>query len=428
MVYCFEMGTNFGPALQTPTGKPSTSGSAPKRSRSSLWIWVIFIGLAAAAGYRYYPQVTQGAPKTEKGGENTVGKRAGQTVPVVAAASRRGELSIYLTGLGSVAAYNTVTIRTRVDGELIKVAFTEGQLVHEGDLLAEIDPRPFEAQLSQIEGKLASDTAQLENSRLDQKRYQQLSTQGVIARQQLDTQNANVRQYEGTIKADQGQIENIKLQLTYSHIHAPLTGRIGLRLVDQGNIVHAADQTGLATITQLQPIAVLFNLAQDYLPEVMKKWRDGQSLPVEAWDRDMKKKLATGKLLTIDNTIDPGTGTARFKAEFPNEDSSLFPNQFVNARLLVDTRHGAVIVPAAAIQRSPTASFVYVVKDDQTVEMRNVVPGPVEGDNASVESGLKAGEIVVIDGVDKLQQGSKVEARVVGEASKTGGNRKTGER
>jgi len=422
------MGTNFGPVLETPTGRPSTAASPPKRGRSSGWIWVLFIGLAGAAGYRYYPQVTQGASKTEKGGEKPAAKRAGQTVPVVAAASRRGDLSIYLTGLGSVTAFNTVTIRTRVDGELIKVAFTEGQLVREGDLLAEIDPRPFEAQLNQIEGKLASDVAQMENAKLDQKRYERLSTEGVIARQQLDTQNASVRQYEGTIKSDQGMIENIKLQLVYCHIHAPLTGRIGLRLVDQGNIVHATDQTGLASITQLQPIAVLFNLAQDYLPQVMSKWHDGQSLPVEAWDRDMKKKLATGKLLTIDNTIDPSTGTARFKAEFPNEDSSLFPNQFVNARLLVDTRHGAVIVPAAAIQRSPTTSFVYVVKDDQTVEMRNFVPGPVEGDNASVESGLKPGELVVIDGVDKLQQGSKVEARVLGEASKGGGNRKTGER
>jgi multidrug efflux system membrane fusion protein len=386
------------------------------------------LAVVGAAGYYYYPQVTQGASKTEKGGEKPVAKRAGPAVPVVAAASRRGDLAIYLTGLGSVSAYNTVTIRTRIDGELIRVAFTEGQLVHEGDLLAEIDPRPFEAQLKQLEGMLARDTAQLENAKVDQKRYEQLSSQGVIARQQLDTQNANVHQFEGTIKADLGQIENIKLQLTYSHIHSRLTGRIGLRLMDQGNIVHASDPTGLATITQLQPIAVLFNLSQDNLPEVMRKTKDGQTLPVEAWDRDLKKKLAIGKLLTIDNTIDASTGTARFKAEFPNDDNSLFPNQFVNARLLLDTRRGAVIVPSAAIQRSPLTTFVYVVNADQTVEMRTVTPGPVEGDNASVDSGLKAGEIVVIDGVDKLQQGSKVEARIVGEAAKGKNEKKSGER
>jgi len=418
------MGTNIGPALEAVPKRPPNPGSEPKRSGSKGWVWFLLLVVAAAGAYRYYPQLTQGASKGDKGIEKAPAKKGGQVVPVVAATSHRSDLSIYLTGLGSVSAYNTVTIRSRIDGELIKVAFTEGQLVHEGDLLAEIDPRPYQAQLNQQEGQLARDTAQLENARLDQKRYEQLSSQGVIARQQLDTQTANVHQFEGTIKADQGMIENTKLNLTYSQIRARITGRIGLRLMDQGNIVHANDPTGLATITQLQPIAVLFNLAQDNLPEVMRKTSNGQTLPVEAWDRDLKKKLGVGKLLTIDNTIDPSTGTAKFKAEFANEDNALFPNQFVNARLLIDTRHGAVVVPAAAIQRSPLSTFVYVVKDDQTVEMRTVVPGPVEGDNASVDSGLKVGEIVVIDGVDKLQQGSKVEARVLGDAGKSG--KKTG--
>ena len=220
------------------------------------------------------------------------------------------------------------------------------------------------------------DQAQLENARLDQKRYETLSSQGVISRQQSDTQVATVHQFEGAIKADQGMIDNIKVQLVYCRINSPLTGRIGLRLVDRGNIVHATDATGLATVTQLQPIAVIFNLAQDFLPEVMKRYRAGQTLLVEAWDRDLRKKLATGKLLTVDNTIDMATGTARFKAEFPNEDDALFPNQFVNARLLVDTRHGMVIVPSAAVQHSPTSAFVYVVRAGDTVEMRTVVPGP----------------------------------------------------
>jgi multidrug efflux system membrane fusion protein len=391
---------------QAPAGKPST----PRKNRG--WIWFLILCLAGFAGYRYFPQVTQGAGtgKAEKA-DKSPAKRVTPPVPVVAATSRRSDLAIYLTGLGSVAAYNTVTIRSRVDGELMRVAFTEGQLVQKGDLIAEIDPRPFQAQLTQAEGQLARDTAQLENSRVDQKRYEVLSSQGVISRQQSETQNANVHQFEGAIKADQGIIENIHLQLTYCRILAPLTGRIGLRLVDQGNIVHAADPNGMATITQLQPIAVLFNLAQDYLPEVMKKSRAGVQLPVEAWDRDMKVRVAVGKLLTIDNTIDAGTGTARFKAEFPNDDNALFPNQFVNARLLIDTRRGAVIVPAAAVQRSPQSSFVYVVKPDQTVEMRTVVPGPVQGDDAVIEKGLTSGEVVVVDGVDKLQQGAKVETR-----------------
>ncbi|HLK62238.1 MAG TPA: MdtA/MuxA family multidrug efflux RND transporter periplasmic adaptor subunit [Bryobacteraceae bacterium] len=421
------MGTNFGQAPQMAPPKPTVAPATPKR-RGSAWVWLLFVGLAGAAGYRYYPQVTQGATKGEKGAEKAVTKRPAQAVPVVAAVSHTGDLSIFLTGLGSVTAYNTVTIRSRVDGELIKVAFTEGQLVHQGDLLAEIDPRPYQAQLNQLQGQLARDTAMLENAKLDAKRYDQLASQGVISRQQYDTQNASVHQYEGTIQSDQGMIENIKLQLSFTHIPAPITGRIGLRLVDQGNIVHATDQTGLATITQLQPIAVLFNLAQDFLPQVMSKFSNGQTLPVEAWDRDLKKKLAVGKLLTIDNTIDSSTGTARFKAEFPNDDNSLFPNQFVNARLLVDTRHGAVIVPSAAIQRSPTNSYVYVVREDQTVDMRNVVPGPIEGDNASVDSGLKAGETVVIDGVDKLQQGAKVEARIIGQVPKPSAGQNTGTR
>jgi multidrug efflux system membrane fusion protein len=396
----------------------------PARRKSRAWVWLLILGLAGFAGYRYFPQEIFGASKGSGKGavaEKSPAKRPTQAVPVVAATTRRGDLGIYLTGLGSVTAYNTVTIRTRVDGELIKVAFTEGQLVHQGDLLAEIDPRPFEAQLTQAQGQLSKDEAMLENAKLDQKRYEVLSQQGVISRQQSDTQNANVHQYEGAIHADQGQINNINLQLVYCHIHSPLNGRIGLRLVDQGNIVHATDQNGLATITQLQPIAVLFNLAQDYLPEVMKRFGPGSTLAVEAWDRDLKKKLATGKLLTIDNAIDPSTGTARFKAGFPNEDGSLFPNQFVNARLLVDTRRGVVLTPAAAVQHSPQGAFVFVVKDDQTVEMRTIVAGVSEGDDTSVESGLQPGEVVVIDGVDKLQQGSRVEARVLGPSKGAGG-------
>jgi multidrug efflux system membrane fusion protein len=419
------MGSNFAPAPQAPIDTPSRPGPAAKPRKSHGWLWLLILAALGAAGYHYYPQL-QGASKAAGKNDAPASKKGGGSVPVVAATARRGDLGLYLTGLGSAAAYNTVTIRSRVDGELMRVAFTEGQLVQKDDLLAEIDPRPFQAQLVQAEGQLARDTAQLENARADQRRYEVLSSQGVISRQVFETQTANVHQYEGAIKADEGVIQNIKLQLTYCRILSPLTGRIGLRLVDQGNIIHANDPNGMATITQLQPIAVLFNLAQDYLPEIMKKFRTGQTLPVEAWDRDLKHRIAMGKLLTIDNTIDPGTGTARFKAEFPNDDNALFPNQFVNARLLVDTRHGVVIVPAPAVQRSPQSAFVYVVRDDQTVEMRNIVAGPVEGDDAVIESGIQPGETVVIDGVDKLQQGTKVESRSTGQGSKSKAGNQTG--
>ncbi len=321
-------------------------------------------------------------------------------------------MPVYLTGLGTVTAFNTVTIRSRVDGQIIKVAFQEGQFVDEGDLLVEIDPRPFQVQLEQAEGQMAHDEAQLRNAKIDLERYRILLDQDSIPKQQLDTQIATVNQYEGNIESDQAQIDNAKLQLVYSRITSPLTGRIGLRLVDQGNIVHANDTNGLAVITQLQPIAVVFNIPEDNLPQVTAKMRAGRTLQVDAYDRDLKHRLTIGKLLTIDNQIDPATGTLRFKAVFENKDSSLFPNQFVNARLLVDTRHGTVIIPTAAIQRSPQSTFVYVVKQDGTAEVRNVEVGLTEGDNASIEGGLQAGDVVVVDGIDKLQQGTKVAARM----------------
>ena len=286
--------------------------------------------------------------------------------------------------------------------------------------MADIDPRPFQVQLAQAEGQLAKDEAQLQNAKVDLERYQILMAQDSIPKQQLDTQVALVHQDEGVIKSDQAQIDNAKLQLVYSRITAPITGRIGLRLVDPGNMVHATDQNGLAVITQLQPIAVIFSIPEDDLPQVFTKMRAGQQLIVEAYDRNLQNKLATGTLLTIDNQIDPNTGTLKCKAVFPNEDNALFPNQFVNARLLVDTKRDTVLVPTAAIQRSPQGTFVYVVKDNKTVDMRNVVVGPTEGAVAAVESGLAPGEVVVIEGVDKLQQGMQVAARLAGASTAKG--------
>jgi membrane fusion protein, multidrug efflux system len=338
---------------------------------------------------------------------------ASRGVPVVATAATQGDLRIYLTGLGTVTASNMVTVRTRVGGHLVKVAFQEGQFVRKGDLLAEIDPRPFQVQLAQAEGQMARNQALLKNAQRDLERFKILLGRDLISKQEFDAQLAQIDQHEGALKSDQAQIDNAKLQLTYSRITAPISGRIGLRLVDEGNMVQANESNGLAVITQLQPIAVLFNIPQDNLPQVLKRMQSKQPLVVDAYNRDLKQKLATGTLLTIDNQIDPNTGTVRCKAVFPNEDNALFPNQFVNARLLVDTIQSAVVVPTAAIQRSPQSTFAYVVKDD-TVERRNIVVGPGEGDEVSITTGLSPGDVVVVEGVDRLQQGSKVTARLAG--------------
>jgi multidrug efflux system membrane fusion protein len=329
-------------------------------------------------------------------------------VPVVAVHARSGNMGVFLTGLGTATALNTVTVRSRVDGQLINVAFREGQVVHQGDLLAELDPRPFQVQLTQAEGQAAKDAATLKNTQLDLDRDRDLVAKGIMPKQQLDTQLSLVNQAEGAATSDQGQVESAKLNLVYTRITAPISGRVGLRLVDPGNIVHAADQNGLVVITQLDPIAVIFTIAEDSLPDVLQRAHAGTGLEVDAYDRDLTRKIATGKLLTVDNQIDQTTGTVKLKAEFANKNSALFPNQLVNARLRVDTLRNVVIVPSAAIQHSPHSTFVYVVKDDDTVETRDVTVRLTDGDETAVASGMTASDMVVTDGVDKLQPGTKV--------------------
>lgn len=329
-------------------------------------------------------------------------------VPVAAVPAKLGDMNQYISAIGTVTAYNTVTIKSRVDGALDKVNFTEGQLVKAGDLLAQIDPRPYQVQLTQAEGTLAKDMASLENAKVLLARDKELYDQKVLARQDLDNQEAAVGQYAGTIESDKGAVDNAKLQLVYSRITSPITGRVGLRLVDAGNIIHATDATGLAVITQLQPIAVDFGIPEDDLPSLQTAMKANSQLPVAAYDHDFKHKLAAGTLLTTDNQIDQSTGTIKLKASFPNEDNALFPNQFVNAKLLVNTLRNAIMIPAAGLQRSQQGSFVYVVKPDQTVEMRSVTVSATQGDVIAIGKGLAAGDLVVTDGIDKLQHGSHV--------------------
>lgn len=379
-------------------------GSPKSTAGRRWWPWLVLLFVLGVGGvWLITRSQTQSAAAAKRAAASP------PSVPVAVVPARKGDIPFYLNGLGSVTSFNTVTVRSRIDGQLLNVAFQEGQFVKQGDLLAQIDPRPLETQLANAQGQLARDQAQLGNANLDLQRYKMLSADGVITRQQYDTQAATVRQFEGVIKADQSQIDNAKLQITYCRITAPLSGRIGLRLVDVGNMIHATDQNGLAVITQVEPIAVLFTIPEDSLSQVLKRLRGGEHLAVQAYDRSGQTKIADGRLQTVDNQIDQTTGTTRFKAVFDNKDNSLFPNQFVNVRLLVETRKDRILVPSVAIQRGPQGTFIYVVKEDETADVRPVQVGTIEGTEASIESGVSEGELVVVDGVDKLRAGSKVQ-------------------
>jgi len=355
---------------------------------------------------------TSANSKQKGGGAGGKGGRGGGpfVIPVAVAKVEVRDLPVVLNGLGSVEAYNTVAVKSRIDGQLVRVDFREGQEVKQGDLLAQIDPRPYEVQLSQAEATLFKDQAALRDARLNLERFQQLYKDGVIPKQQLDTQGSLEAQLDGAVRADQAQVDNVKLNLAYTRITAPVSGRIGLRQIDVGNMVHASDPNGLLIITQLQPIAVIFSLPQDNLPAVSQHMRAGR-LPVEAFSRDDQTRIASGTLTTIDNQIDTTTGTGKLKAVFENRDRSLWPNQFVNVHLQLEVRKNNIVVPAAAIQRGPQGAYVFTVKPDKTAEMHPVTVAFTEGNFSAVTKGVGPGELVVTDGQDKLQPGTHVEIR-----------------
>jgi len=403
------------PAPVQPLQAPPSSRKPKKRGL----IWVVFLLIVAGvAGYAVW-RASHPTPVARGGGGGGGGGRGGGAqlgpVPVVVAKVSRSSIPVYLNGLGNVTAFYTVTVKSRVDGQIMKVDFNEGDLVHEGQLLIEIDPRPYQVQLELAEGTLARDQAMLNNAKLDLQRYQTLLAQDAIPKQQLDTQIALVAQFEGNIKQDMANINSAKLNLTYAQVTAPITGVVGLRLVDPGNIVHASDANGMIVITQLQPISVLFTIPEDSLPQVTQKLRAGAHLPVEAYNRDNSKVLASGTLVTLDNQIDSTTGTSKLKAVFKNTDNALFPQQFVNIRLLVDTLGNQQVVPNVAIQNGQQGTFVYVVDEQSRVHLKTVQVGITTQTSSQILGGLSDGDRVVVDGTDRLIEGARVRVRKAGE-------------
>ena len=398
--------TNFTsrdePLKKEPT-RPKPASARPRRHpiRNAL-IWTGIAGLVVWGGFRIKATHDEAAQKAAGP------QRGGFPVPVIAGVALQKDVPIYLDGLGTIQALNTVTVRARVDGQLEKLAFNEGDEVKAGDLLAQLDPAPFQATLDQATAKQRTDQVQLDNARADYDRYNDLVQKKVISQQQYDTQKALVAQLDATVKNDQAAVTSAKVQLDYAHITSPIDGRTGIRLVDAGNLVRATDQTGIVVITQLRPISLIFTLPEQSLIDIQQHQENGEQLGVLAVSRDNKKTLGEGKLTVIDNQIDITTGTIRLKAEFPNDQNTLWPGQFVNARLHLTTRKNGVVVPSAAVQRGPDGSYVYVIGEDMKVTMWPVTVAQNEGGEALIDEGLKGGEHIVVDGQYKLQPGSMV--------------------
>ena len=388
-----------------PPPRPAGLLPAPKHApawRRHLWIALCLLLVAGLAWW-----VHERPAQQARGGRFAVSG----AMPVVVAAAEKGDINIMLNGLGTVTPLATVTIRTQIAGQLMRLAFKEGQMVQEGDLLAEVDPRPYEQALANAQGTLTKDQALLANARLDLQRYQTLVKQDSIPTQTRDTQESLVHQLEGTVKSDQAQVDTAKLNLSYCYILAPISGRVGLRQVDEGNYVQTSDANGIVVLTQLQPITVVFTLPEDSIPAVMKQLAAGNTLEAVAYDRSNTIKLATGTLAAVDNQIDTTTGTLKLKAQFDNKDNALIPNQFVNIRLRVQTLHDTTVIPTAAVQRGAPGTFVYLIKPDDTVTVQKIKLGPTEGEHVSVSSGLSLGDRVVVDGADKLRDGAKISLR-----------------
>jgi multidrug efflux system membrane fusion protein len=414
-------GAETHPPAPAGAGDPADATGAPAR-RGCGWWWLLPILVLAAGVFYLTHRQPAGGQATTRGGP---GGRGNRPVPIIMATAAVGSIHVYISALGAVTPVNTVTVTSRVQGQIMNVNYREGQMVRKGDALLTVDPRPYQAALVQVSGQLDHDQAVLDEARIDLDRYKAAKARNAIPAQQLDDQEKVVLQDEGTVKNDQGQVETAKLNLQYCNIVSPIDGRVGLRLVDSGNIVLANSTTGLVVITQLKPITVVLSIAEDYLPQIQEQLRQGHTMPVDAFDRSQQTKIASGSLLTLDNVIDATTGTVKLKAIFPNDDGALFPSQFVNARLLVNTLQGVTLVPSAAVQRNAQGAFVYEITADQKAQTHPVTVGTSEGTLTAV-TGIDPGTVVAVNGFDKLLDGIRVTAAGSPQGSGTAGQRQKG--